>query len=121
MREHYNRCLSAWERGFAAAAWARPVSQPSSKRIAVIDHIARRILRSDGMISPLRDDPDPDLQQPPYNSGAEQALLGALLVDNRTYCEVSGFLRDEHFGEALHGRIYAAIAKLVERGEEANP
>ena len=34
---------------------------------------------------------------------------------------VAEFLLPEHFGNAVHGRIYAAIGKLVERGQIANP
>lgn len=51
----------------------------------------------------------------------EHALLGALLINNSAYSRVSDFLLPEHFGEAVHGRIYAAIGKLIERGEVADP
>ncbi|MBV9523398.1 MAG: replicative DNA helicase, partial [Alphaproteobacteria bacterium] len=57
---------------------------------------------------------------PPHNSEAEQALLGALLFNNAAYNRVSEFLLPEHFAEAVHGRIYAAIGKLIERGQLAN-
>ena len=72
-------------------------------------------------VTPLRD-ADPELiRSPPYNSEAEQALLGALLINNAAYPRVSEFLQSEHFGNAVHARIYAAIGKLVERGQIANP
>jgi replicative DNA helicase len=72
-------------------------------------------------ITPLRD-PEPDLSRtPPYNPDAEMALLGALLISNAAHGRVSEFLRPEHFGNAVHGRIYAAIDKLIERGQIANP
>ena len=58
---------------------------------------------------------------PPHNYEAEQALLGALLANNEVYNRVSEFLRPEHFADALHGRIYEAIGKLVLRGQIANP
>ena len=57
----------------------------------------------------------------PHNDEAEQALLGALLVNNEKAHIVSGFLRPEHFFQPIHGRIYEAILKLVERGQLANP
>ena len=57
----------------------------------------------------------------PHNDEAEQALLGALLVNNEKAHIVSGFLLDEHFYQPIHGRIYDAILKLVERGQMANP
>src|SRR5262245_15079386 len=58
---------------------------------------------------------------PPHNYEAEQALLGALLANNEVYNRVSEYLRVEHFADALHGRIYEAIGKLVLRGQIANP
>ncbi|MBV8889448.1 MAG: replicative DNA helicase [Alphaproteobacteria bacterium] len=73
-------------------------------------------------ITPLREAADPALLRiPPYNTEAEQALLGAILVNNGAYSRVSEFLLPEHFGNAVHGRIFAAISKLIERGQIANP
>ena len=57
-------------------------------------------------VTPLRDT-DPELiRTPPYNTEAEQALLGALLINNMAYPRVSEFLQPEHFGNAVHARIY---------------
>lgn len=65
---------------------------------------------------------DPEIvRTPPYNPEAEQTLLGALLINNAAYLRVSEFLQPEHFGNAMHGRIFAAIGKLIERGQIANP
>lgn len=60
-------------------------------------------------------------REPPYNNEAEQALLGAILVNNRSHERVSDFLRPEHFANAAHGRIYEACARLIERGQIASP
>ena len=57
----------------------------------------------------------------PHNDEVEQALLGALLVDNRALEKVSEFLRPEHFYSAAHGRIFDAVVKFVERGQDASP
>ena len=57
----------------------------------------------------------------PHNLEAEQALLGALLIDNRLVEDVQIKLRPEHFHEALHGRIYTAILRTVDRNLVANP
>ncbi|HLY46259.1 MAG TPA: replicative DNA helicase [Stellaceae bacterium] len=73
-------------------------------------------------VTPLRD-PDPDLgrvPQPPANAEAEQALLGAILINNAAHARVAEFLLPEHFANAVHGRIFAAITKLLERGQLAN-
>jgi replicative DNA helicase len=71
-------------------------------------------------VTALRDSELEQLRTPPHNSEAEQALLGALLFNNAAYNRVSEFLRPEHFAELVHGRIYAAIGKLIERGQIAN-
>ena len=60
-------------------------------------------------------------RRPPHNIEAEKALLGSLLVDNRTYERVSEFLRPEHFAVAEHRLIFEACAKLVERNQTADP
>ena len=52
---------------------------------------------------------------------AEQALIGAVLVNNEAANKVSDFLRDEHFYVPVHQRIFAAAMKLIERGQIANP
>lgn len=58
---------------------------------------------------------------PPANLEAEQALLGALLANNKAYERVSEFLAPEHFADAVHGRIFEAIARRIESGQLADP
>ena len=57
---------------------------------------------------------------PPTNLAAEQALLGALLANNRAYERVSDFLVPEHFADPIHGRIFQAIQRRIERQELAD-
>ena len=57
---------------------------------------------------------------PPRNEQAEQALLGALLANNKAYERVSDFLLADHFADPIHGRIYEAIRRRVERGQLAD-
>ncbi len=59
-------------------------------------------------------------RSPPSNIDAEQALLGAILVSNEAASRVS-FLTPEHFFEPVHGRIFAAVTGLIDRGQIANP
>lgn len=61
------------------------------------------------------------IRTPPHNFAAEQALLGAILGNQRAYERVSEFLRPEHFADPVHGRIYEACGRLIERGQIANP
>jgi replicative DNA helicase len=58
---------------------------------------------------------------PPSNVQAEQALLGALLANNKAYERVSEFLSPEHFADPIHGRIYQAISRRCEAGQIADP
>jgi replicative DNA helicase len=71
-------------------------------------------------VTPLREG-EANYRSPPHNLEAEQALLAAILVNNNAYHKVSEFLRPEHFAQPVHGRIFAAIEKLIERGQLANP
>ncbi|MGE4046986.1 MAG: replicative DNA helicase [Acetobacteraceae bacterium] len=57
----------------------------------------------------------------PANVQAEQALLGALLANNRAFDRVSEFLTAEHFAEPVHAQIYQAIARRIESGRLADP
>jgi replicative DNA helicase len=56
-----------------------------------------------------------------HNLEAEQALLGALLLNNAAIEYVGDFLRAEHFCERTHGKIYEAIDRLIDRGHVADP
>ncbi len=60
------------------------------------------------------------LRRPPANLEAEQALLGALLANNKAYERVSEFLLAEHFVDPIHARIYEAIRRRVEAGQLAD-
>ncbi len=76
------------------------------------------------MSDPIRLNPVPDApaeQRLPRNVEAEAALLGALMVDNRIAEDVQMTLAAQHFFEPLHGRIYDAILRLVDRNMVANP
>ncbi len=63
----------------------------------------------------------PQYRAAPHNEEAEQALLGAILVNNKAYERVGEFLRPQHFYDPGHQKIFEAIAKLIERGQVANP
>ncbi|MGB8274389.1 MAG: replicative DNA helicase [Alphaproteobacteria bacterium] len=77
--------------------------------------------RNSANVTPLRDiDGGPTRRTPPHNYEAEQALLGAILANNHAYERVAEFLRPEHFADPIHGRIYAMIGKLIERGQVAD-
>lgn len=58
---------------------------------------------------------------PPASIEAEQALLGAVLTNNKAYEHVSDFLQPTHFSDAINGRIYEAVSRRIERGQLADP
>lgn len=64
--------------------------------------------------------PQQEPRELPYNEEAEQALLGALLLNNEVMGKVEG-LKGEHFRIEVHGRIFDAITAIIERGQVANP
>src|SRR5215469_16079146 len=63
----------------------------------------------------------PTYRQPPHNIEAEQALLGAILVNNDAFDRVSDFLKAEHFSEDLHRRIFDVASQLIRAGKLATP
>jgi replicative DNA helicase len=67
------------------------------------------------------DEDQPQVRELPHNFEAEQALLGAILINNEAYSRVSDFLRPEHFFDPVNGRIFEAATKLIERHQVANP
>jgi replicative DNA helicase len=52
----------------------------------------------------------------PYDIEVEQALLGAVLVDNNTLEAASALLKPDYFYDPLHRRIYETMVQFNERG-----
>jgi len=69
----------------------------------------------------LQGGPDKNYRTSPHNIEAEQALLGALLVNNDAVERVADFLDTRHFHDGLHQRIYDIIIKLRRDGKSATP
>jgi replicative DNA helicase len=64
---------------------------------------------------------EPVFRTPPHNIEAEQALLGAVLVNNDAFDRVSDFLKPQHFSEDLHRRIFDVASQLIRAGKLATP
>ena len=60
-------------------------------------------------------------RKPPASIEAEQALLGAVLINNDAFDRVSDFLRPEHFVEEIHRRIFETAGRLIRAGKLASP
>jgi replicative DNA helicase len=77
--------------------------------MAIFDSTARRLPA------------EPTYRTPPHNIEAEQALLGAILVNNEAFYRVSDFLEPKHFLEGIHQRIFELASSLIRAGKMATP
>ena len=59
--------------------------------------------------------------QQPHNIEAEQALLGALLVNNDVYDKIAAIVKDIHFYDPVHARIFETIATRIHKNALASP
>lgn len=57
----------------------------------------------------------------PHNVEVEQALLGAILINNDAFYRVADFLLPEHFYEPVHREIYELAGKIIRAGKAAEP
>src|SRR5438046_2346760 len=60
------------------------------------------------------------LKVPPHSIEAEQALLGALLMDNQAFDKIGDLLTGEDFYRDDHRRIWRHIVKMVENNQPAD-
>jgi replicative DNA helicase len=63
----------------------------------------------------------PEFREAPRSIEAEQALLGAILINNEAFDKVSDFLDASHFAEDIHRRIYENASALIRAGKLASP
>jgi len=64
---------------------------------------------------------DKSFRLAPHNVEAEQALLGAILLNNDAFYRVSDFLEAVHFYEPVHRDIYEVAGKIIRAGKSADP
>src|SRR5262249_42882615 len=67
------------------------------------------------------EEPAPSYRAAPHNIEAEQALLGAVLVNNEALYRVSDFLEPQHFFEPIHKQIFDIARSLIRTGKLASP
>jgi replicative DNA helicase len=60
-------------------------------------------------------------RQLPYDVDVEQALLGAVLIDNYALERASALLKPEHFYDPLHQRLFEAIERMWAKGHAVTP
>lgn len=77
---------------------------------------------SDSNVLKLAPEPGtPAFRTAPHNIEAEQALLGAILVNNDAFYRVSDFLEPKHFFEPIHQTIFETAASIIRAGKIATP
>ncbi|MBL4872845.1 MAG: replicative DNA helicase [Rhodobacteraceae bacterium] len=64
---------------------------------------------------------DAEAQTLPHNIEAEQALLGALLVNNDVFDRVTAIVNEGHFYDPVHGRIFEIAARRIQKNALASP
>ena len=62
-----------------------------------------------------------DVNQQPHNIEAEQALLGALLVNNDVFDKITSIVKDIHFFDPVHARIFETISTRIQKNALASP
>ena len=60
-------------------------------------------------------------QLQPSNIEAEQALLGALLLNNEVFDRIDPIVKPHHFYEPVHGRIYEIASRRIQKNALASP
>jgi len=63
--------------------------------------------------------PEPAFRTAPHNIEAEQALLGAILVNNEAFYRVSDFLEPKHFFEPINGQIFELLGRFIRLNKSA--
>ncbi|MEX2126841.1 MAG: replicative DNA helicase [Xanthobacteraceae bacterium] len=75
----------------------------------------------DSALRKLPEETKADYRQAPHNIEAEQALLGAILVNNEAFYRISDFLEPRHLFEPIHQKIFEVTAGLIRAGKIATP
>ena len=75
----------------------------------------------DSNVRKLPESAAPQFRNAPQNIEAEQALLGAIIVNNEAFYRVSDFLEPQHFFEPIHQQLYELAGNLIRAGKIATP
>jgi len=57
----------------------------------------------------------------PHNIEAEQALLGALLLNNEIFDRITTIVQPHHFYDPVHGRIFETATRRIQKNALASP
>ena len=62
-----------------------------------------------------------NIKELPHNLEAEQALLGAILLNNDILFDINEIIDANHFFESIHVKIFDVINKITAKGQLATP
>jgi replicative DNA helicase len=77
--------------------------------------------QADSTVRKLPEPATPLYRTAPHNIEAEQALLGAILVNNEALYRVGDFLEPQHFFEPIHQKIFEIARTLIRANKVATP
>jgi replicative DNA helicase len=77
--------------------------------------------QADSTVRKLPEPAAPLYRTAPHNIEAEQALLGAILVNNEALYRVGDFLEPQHFFEPIHQKIFEIARSLIRANKVATP
>jgi replicative DNA helicase len=77
--------------------------------------------QADSTVRKLPEPAAPVYRTAPHNIEAEQALLGAILVNNEALYRVGDFLEPQHFFEPIHQKIFEISRSLIRANKLATP
>ncbi|HEX9729852.1 MAG TPA: replicative DNA helicase [Gemmatimonadales bacterium] len=78
-----------------------------------VSHVSSSIVSDEHAATPLR--------QAPWSPEAEQAVLGAMLLDQDAAMKAVQLLQDTAFYRDPHRRVFRAMADVVDRGDVIDP
>src|SRR5499427_6391136 len=94
--------------------------QPKTRDAMALESSARK-QAANHQPSEVHPKAGPPYRTAPHNIELEQALLGAILVNNEAFYRVSDFLEPRHFFEPIHQKLFEIAASLVRVGKTATP
>ncbi len=62
----------------------------------------------------------PDFEKLPKNIEAEQALIGAILANNKAFEKVSEFLKPKHFADPVCAKIFEVLSTIISQDRAAD-
>jgi replicative DNA helicase len=63
---------------------------------------------------------EPSFRMAPHNIEEEQALLGAILINNEAFYRVQDFLEPKHFFETIHEQIFELMGRFIRLNKTVN-